>query len=171
MGFHRVRPWRTGFRLLPYRFAIRFSDFKIRQCSCWCSNTTLCSNFFPKVSGDSDNEFRHSPASAPEHAGRVFLHFCCPAPPSSPSLPILVLFARDFLFRNGRLGFGRVSPKGETDGIQTTVLTTFSGNSDIPFRLGHSFGLGVVYHLWLCNDAQNGICPRLQNSNGSFGGN
>ena len=36
---------------------------------------------------------------------------------------------------------------GETDGIQTTVLLTFGGNSNIPFHLGRSFGLEVVYHF------------------------
>jgi len=43
-----------------------------------------------------------------------------------------------------RAGF---SLKGETDGIQTTVLLTLCGNSDTLIRLGHSFGLEVVYHF------------------------
>ena len=90
-----------------------------------CSNSTLCSNFFPKVSGDSDNEFRHGSASAPEHAGKRV----------PPLLPLRVRprthrFPFSFCLRGiyfsewaigSRAGF---SLKGETDGIQTTVLST-----------------------------------------------
>jgi len=37
--------------------------------------------------------------------------------------------------------------KGETDGIQTTVLLTFLLYSNTLIRLGRSFGLEVVYHF------------------------
>lgn len=67
--------------------------------------------------------------------------------PQHPSLPILGLCARDFFFRNGRLGFGRVSPLREKLTEFTAVLPTLCGNSKLPFRLGHSFGLETVYHF------------------------
>ena len=43
-----------------------------------------------------------------------------------------------------RAGF---SLKGETDGIQTTVLSTYLLYSNTLIRLGHSFGLVVVHHF------------------------
>ena len=94
------------------------------------------------------NEFRHGSASAPEHAGKRV----------PPLLPLRVrprtiashsrFVCAGFLFSEwaigSRVGF---SLKGETDGIQTTVLPTFLLYSNIIIRLGHSFGLVVVYHF------------------------
>ena len=63
-----------------------------------------------------------------------------------PPLPMLGFVLRgSFFFSEWAVDLGRVSPlKGETDGIQTTVLLTFRGNSNTLIRLGHSFGLVVV---------------------------
>ena len=44
-------------------------------------------------------------------------------------------------------GLGQVSSKEETDGIQTTILLTLCGNTNIIIRLGHSFGLVVDKHF------------------------
>ena len=52
-------------------------------------------------------EFRHSPASAPRHCGgsvSPLLLFC--VRPHPHRFPFSFCFARDFFFRNGRLGFG-----------------------------------------------------------------
>ena len=62
-----------------------------------------------------------------------------------PPLPMLGFVLREIsFFRNGRWISGGFLLKGETDGIQTTVLLTFRGNSNTLIRLGHSFGLVVV---------------------------
>ena len=61
---------------------------------------------------------------------------------------MLDLFCAGFLFF-GMGGWSRAgfSLKGETDGIQTTVLFTFLLYSNIIIRLGHSFGLEVDEHF------------------------
>ena len=63
------------------------------------------------------DEFRHGTASAPEHAGSVFLRFCCSVPPSPRHHAFCLIWY-------GGGGRGRVSPKGETDGILVPIRWT-----------------------------------------------
>ena len=71
------------------------------------------------------DEFRHGSASAPEHAGSVFLRFCCSVPPSSRHHAFCFVW-RGFLFFDlvwwwrARSGFS----KGETDGILVPIRWT-----------------------------------------------
>jgi len=64
-------------------------------------------------------ELRHGSASAPEHAGSVFLRFCCSVPPSPRHHAFFFDLAGGFLFLDSvwwwraRSGFS----KGEIDGI------------------------------------------------------
>ena len=91
-------------------------------------------------------EFRHSPASAPEHAVRACSSaFAVLCQPSFPSLPILNLFCAGFLFSEWAIGLrAGFSLKGETDGILSanseynSVSQTFlwaSGNIHFSFYL------------------------------------
>ena len=152
-----VVEWPQTVRISRAKLCFASLTQKIPAGFCWRPNFILCANFFrTKVSGDSDNEFRHDRASTP--ANRTSLPYgissrlaSVPAPshPPSPRHRIHSRFfgATSFLIWYVGGGLGRVSPKGETDGIQTTVLPTLCGYSTILIRLGHSFGLVVVYHF------------------------
>src|SRR3989344_7251066 len=97
------------------------------------------------MSGDSDNEFRHGIARCYETRPKACL--------SAPSLCRTALIpiashsrfvCAGFPFSERAIGlWAGFSLKGETDGIQTTVLSTFLLYSTTLIRLGHSFGLVV----------------------------
>ena len=77
----------------------------------WCGTLRECGGV--KCNRTLRYEFRHGSASAPEHAGSVFLRFCCSVPPSPRHHAFCFDLAGVFSFWiwYGGGGRGRVSPK------------------------------------------------------------
>ena len=106
---------------------------------CWCVYCTKLETIFKIMFGEL-SPFRHDPASAPRQPRGLSFRFCCVAPPSPHHAHAFFVFARFWFSFFGMVVArrGRVSPKGETGGIQ--MRTRFCQNYFLGKRIWQNLG-------------------------------